>query len=343
MIDLSMLGLKAFEPHDRFSLEGMNNNFKAIAGYLEELTTNKWGGENRWRSYQWAIIQSEGSFGYSTGGVSDGCYNMQYADSYSLGNDGVLSLVDPVSVTNQSGCPPIGKYIKVQVVDWGSSGEWSGMMYVTEQVKQTSHSWTSDGGATVITDISISGLARMTTYERFSGMVESESADTFPADGWVGGTHYVKAPASTAFRPMVEYGSYVGTGTFGTNDPTALSFGIKPYLVYIRAATTSCDGLGDEYDHDVSQKMRLNSGLFLRGVTKTRLRHISGTSIGDYEAYRWDAEETLLSVWSDYALELRAEHVRLGGNMDANVQLTAADQLNQNGEIYYYIAIGLAE
>lgn len=34
MIDLSMLGLKAFETHDRFSLEGMNNNFKAIDGCL---------------------------------------------------------------------------------------------------------------------------------------------------------------------------------------------------------------------------------------------------------------------------------------------------------------------
>ena len=218
-------------------------------------------------------------------------------------------------------------------------------MYVTDQVKATTHTWTGDGGVTTATDTSISGLTRMTTYERFSGMVESEAADTFPADGWVGGTHYVKAPATTMFRPMAEYGSYVGTGTYGPNDPVVLNFGIKPYLVYVRAATRSCDGLGDEYRHDQRRELGLNCGLFLRGVTETRLEHLLSLGYDEYTDTSWvyDVAKVLRSTWADYALDFRVAQVKLSGDTYPNNMMKAADQLNEKGETYYYVAIGLAE
>lgn len=338
MIDLNMLGLKAFEPDDPFSLAGMNGNFKVIDELLKELTTNKWDGKNRWRTYQWGINQSEGSFGYSTAdNGNNGYYNMQYADSYSLGNDGVLSLVNPVSVTKQTGVPPVGKYIKVQVVEmWGTPKEWSTVMYVTDQVKSSSHSWTGDGGATVITDISITGLTALTTYERFSGMVGSESADTFPADGWVGGTHYVKAPAATVLRPTVEYGSYVGTGLCGSNNPTVLNFAIKPYLVLVQA--TNCS-LGKPANSSSEFGNMGNQGLFLRGTTQVFLEKFYNT--GEFGHYY--TEDVLLLTWGDYSVSMYAIYRDCDSATTTGSTGDAVDQLNDKGVTYRYLAIGLAE
>ncbi len=108
--------------------------------------------------------------------------------------------------------------------------------------------------------------------------------------------------AGVAGRSRVATGSYTGTGTFGASNPTTLSFPFTPQLVVVAPT-----------DAGYSSMNRL---VALRGNTK--VRNSTGDDSGDN--YR------IPLTWS--------------GNGLSWYSSDAWSQLNQQGTVYLYFAVG---
>lgn len=56
-----------------------------------------------------------------------------------------------------------------------------------------------------------------------------------------------KIDAALAATPRVQAGSYVGTGTFGKDAPTCLTFDFAPKMVYLRESSLLLTGVGKHF------------------------------------------------------------------------------------------------
>ena len=111
---------------------------------------------------------------------------------------------------------------------------------------------------------------------------------------WIGDTD-TGTPVDTIVE--IEHDSYVGTGTYGANNPTSLTFPFEPKLLVV------------------------NDVVMVRGVGHFSIQYGDGWSSGS--DITWD-ENTV----SWYHLNANTGHEE------------ALFQLNANGQIYYYVAIG---
>lgn len=119
--------------------------------------------------------------------------------------------------------------------------------------------------------------------------------------------------------PKIAVGTYVGTGTFGEDNPTTLAFDFKPKLVIVEADYAAFNTDGDGGGKWV---------LLLSGINK-----IYNTCYGTVGGEIVDA------VWEDNSVKLYCDDDYTSGNMD-NLEKTGYAQLNGLGVTYHYFAIG---
>jgi hypothetical protein len=148
--------------------------------------------------------------------------------------------------------------------------------------------------------------------------LHSSDRDTYPDSGESGGYEweYLGIPFENAVNaPMVEYGSYIGTGIYGTANPCRLTFSFEPKLVIIIPPNLmSVDGAN--YDGDITQPM-----FFTKTHNSFRVRYtsdgISGTGLANY---------TLDGNVLTWSFAYRPQY-------DGGI-------CNASGRVYSYIAIG---
>ena len=104
----------------------------------------------------------------------------------------------------------------------------------------------------------------------------------------------------------IETGSYTGTGTYGASNPNTLTFSFEPKIVFITYAGSSFVP-GTDYFAD--------SAIYLIGSSFSRVA-VSGTVLN------WSIDDVVLNWYT------------------SGSAATARSQLNQNGYMYNYVALG---
>lgn len=107
-----------------------------------------------------------------------------------------------------------------------------------------------------------------------------------------------------AAKVNCEVGSYVGTGTYGSANPNTLTFGFAPKMVVVVANSSS--GI-------------VPGSVFIAGQTES-------DGIGNYDNPSYALELQL--TWEDHSVSWYTTSDEAG------------NQLNYNGTIYHYIALG---
>lgn len=325
------------EGRDPLSRLPFNRNFQTLDTELHALfaqvNTTLWDGGNRWRSYKWvpglgAAINSCAEETYYPS--KDMYFNVRVSDEIVIADDGSVSLgAWTVGIYTPEGTPVIlpgsgggsmttadfpfpNKYVQVQPVSMRGNGEPGSAAAPTVQTGEWSAvAWAEEGaGATIVSDgdqdsATVAGMYAVIPHKQFQGLVSSEDASAYPADGWQNHVYYVKAPASTVLTPKLEIGSYTGTGLSGKSNPTELAFAIKPYVVLVQPENGPA-----AYGSETASKDQTLT--LLRGVT-------------DYV----DTATALTVVWSDYGVSFYGD--------SAVVQRNSADSK------YHYVAIGYSE
>lgn len=89
---------------------------------------------------------------------------------------------------------------------------------------------------TVLSNNVISAIADIITskiVKTFLVQISSYTANTYPQDGIQGGYYYKYMGRPSAMPIIVEVGSYIGTGTYGSSNQNILSFRVTPKLVIV--------------------------------------------------------------------------------------------------------------
>lgn len=113
--------------------------------------------------------------------------------------------------------------------------------------------------------------------------------------------------AAVAAGLKIKVGSYVGTGAYGSSNPTKLSFGFKPQFLFVARETSKTGATFGYYFTAV------------RGVKSA----MSVRSLGADSSL----DGQVMLTWGDAEVSFYAGY-------------TAEDQLNAVNTTYYYLAIG---
>ena len=126
-------------------------------------------------------------------------------------------------------------------------------------------------------------------------------------------------------KAKFQTGSYVGTGTYGKNNPCSLTFDFVPKVVYISQPTSievqGVDGQYTIYSHFIQMVSvsPLGNGLYLRRPSNTpisnQLNSVVSCSFNDKTV-----------SWYNF--------------LSDGIASDAIMQMNNSGTTYYYIAIG---
>lgn len=143
--------------------------------------------------------------------------------------------------------------------------------------------------------------------------VYSADRNAYPDSGESGGYEYqyIGVPFENAIEaPKIATGSYVGTGTYGQNNPNTLTFDFSPYLILI-------------YGILQSKSNGVDSGYTL--INK---------ATGTFNSLSVDGKEIYFTYGN---ATFNGGMVSWYGTSSVS---TGAAQANNSNEIYYYIAIG---
>lgn len=139
--------------------------------------------------------------------------------------------------------------------------------------------------------------------------VHSVSRDAYPDSGIIDGVEYVflgKPLDNAISAAKIETGSYVGTGTYGADNPCSITFDFEPKLIIITASTSSG---------------YLATGFFVYGLMNFIGLRSNSTSGGNatawYGSVSWD-----------------------GNTVSFNASSHAMNQFNESGRTNYYVAVG---
>lgn len=135
--------------------------------------------------------------------------------------------------------------------------------------------------------------------------IRSNSRSAYPDSGISGGYEYeyLGVPLDNAVTaPKIEAGSYVGTGTYGQANPNTLTFGFKPKMVMVSSSTINTAG-----------SALITPMIWFDGVISA-----FASPRGYINNFTLDGNTISWYSTSTYT----------------------KDQYNNNGETYYYIAIG---
>ena len=145
--------------------------------------------------------------------------------------------------------------------------------------------------------------------------VYSTDLNAYPDYAYAGNYYYVYKgiPFNNAVgAPKIAYGSYQGTGTAGSDNPTVLTFGFVPKIVFISAKS------GVRFSHDDGYNQ--NYAMLIKGVTSAYVQQASSNVSNTQLAISWDG--TSVSMYHTYSTPY------------------AASQFNTSGTTYYYLALG---
>lgn len=112
-------------------------------------------------------------------------------------------------------------------------------------------------------------------------------------------------------------GNYVGTGTYGQNNPNTLTFDFEPKILFIQTSDLMASTNNNSYNM-----------YFIYGAPR-RITYVSSTASPDE-----NHTIKIYTVWNSDNVSWYA----VGGN---NIIIHAEDQLNEQNITYYYVAIGV--
>ena len=204
-----------------------------------------------------------------------------YSDSISVDEYGMVSLINPstfdLSYNNYSSASVLkGKYIRI------------GANSVAFIPTTATFSRQQDG---YFYEVRVSTLTYIVGVKPVFSHVEyvsSPNSFTYPENGQSGDYWYTRLGQIGEGMTKIETGSYVGTGTYGEDNPNSLTFWFEPKLVMVRSES-------------------LNGGYFLDAVKGV------GIAPNDYNHVGYSGYDTGL-VWSGNTLSWYADNAKLQMN-----------------------------
>ena len=168
------------------------------------------------------ILCSSTNSGSSTETIS-------YSSSVNIGDDGVLSLVNPSTITvnmdSPGGTTLAGKYFKIGSAIYYADTDASASTRIEGSYYQV-----------VIKDKTKSVSVYDNAVQDF---VRSTDRNAYPDSGSSGGYEYqyCGVPFYNASRVPVKIvtGSYTGTDTYGESNPNSLTFDFAPQVIYVQS------------------------------------------------------------------------------------------------------------
>lgn len=240
-----------------------------------------------------------------------------YGDSISVSQtNGTITINSTSSMTLRRSTVTVdklavlkGKYFKTDVNQQFSSSNIhivAGDIYFVPADASITKSYDSGSGSTYYYT---SELTHVTTEYRGTigdwEYLQSSDRNAYPDSGVHDGYeyNYLGIPFDNAvIAPRIETGSYVGTGTFGESNPNTLTFGFVPKLVMVSSSTINTAG-----------SALITPMIWFDGV-------ISAFTTPSGYTNNFTLDGNTISWYS--------------------TSTYTKDQYNNNGETYYYIAIG---
>ena len=231
-------------------------------------------------------------------------YGIFYSSSYTVNEDtGEISLADPITVKSIENCyiggGVVGKYIRCDYIGGGK-------VLLCDDLY-----WASYGAGYIM----YRPMSYKTTVDSF-GYVNSPDPAAYPIDD--GYEYLFRGKIGSA--PQMETGSYVGTGTCGTENPNRLTFPFTPRMVLVYS---------DAWPRRGSYGWSQGGFIWVNPCTKDKIDY---NSSGD-AFYLWFAMNDNTLTYNLGAANASSYSQTLGG-------MAPAYQCNDLGKTYYYIAIG---
>lgn len=157
-----------------------------------------------------------------------GLVNPSYVEGSWASSSGALSIMK--RLTDNSPCYVTGFYGDPGGVYFLPTGSTSSTSYDSTFYCSTSNVKTSDIAAVKCQVVSTAGNPPAVEY------IQSQYPSAYPEYGEQDGNLYehLGVPLNLATSsPRMEQGSYVGTGTYGVDNPNKLTFGFEPKLIFI--------------------------------------------------------------------------------------------------------------
>lgn len=182
--------------------------------------------------------------------------------------------------------------LKGMFFDHSSSVYSQGVMFVPADADIKFH----DGGSTGASTIWIP-CHGITAFHNASGVLDtvfSTDINAYPKDETVNGVYYEFLGDRTAdlmnFGARIQTGSYVGTGTYGKNNPSSLTFEFAPKWVYVYGSSGSSSS--------VSKNVDGFSMMFADWMTTDFKRYAGlGSAQNDDESYAKKSEDGKTFTW----------------------------------------------
>ena len=209
-------------------------------------TEEKYGDINRhWWKYR-AVTEGYVAVPKSVGAVSIAYGDTYCADSYTISEDGVFVLTNPVAAAQNDANARIGKYF----INSGPSG--STLCYAPPNATRTTVTHAGPGGT-----YETQGITPVTTYacEWSTGYgewmyVSADEREAFPDIGEADGLEYVYlgVPAENARETVkIQTGSYAGTGVYGKDSPNTITLDFAPKFLFCRCEKTTSSTISAFY------------------------------------------------------------------------------------------------
>ena len=154
---------------------------------------------------------------------------ISYSSSVNIGDDGVLSLVNPSTITvnmdSPGGTTLAGKYFKIGSAIYYADTDASASTRIQDSYYQV-----------IIADKTKSVSVYDNAVQDF---VRSTNRNAYPDSGSSGGYEYqyCGVPFYNASQAHVKIvaGSYIGTDTYGESNPNSLTFDFAPQVIYVQS------------------------------------------------------------------------------------------------------------
>ena len=273
-------------------------------------------------SYYEAVVGEYGDKPLSWSSSQSSVTKVQYSDSITIDAAGVISLVAPVTIsvsyTNYTAANVIkGKYFRYKLLTGEgtttpeSGSDYSGVhLAANADATQDVDTTTSDDVNFYIVYMSAAPVTSLFTDAGQWEYLRSSERNAYPDSGTSDGYEYeyFGIPFENAVgAPKIAVGSYVGTGTYGSDNPNSLTFNSNPLLVVIFTNVPT---------------------IFARGMEDAATQTSPGS--GGYAAITWDEKTVSWYAQSGY----------WGSSSSSFDDLpNASKQLNTEYYVYHYAAL----
>ena len=284
-----------------------DNVFQTISSFLFGSTnTYRWLKTKSIASFDEASVENRFTSANVSLSVTNAVYTIKYSSSLSANSDGVISLVNPSSKTytiTSRNYKTIGTTINADL-----KNKYITVTYddsTTDVYKFSKFDAYNDDGY----NIDWYGYKVTGSVTNLSEIVTSDSSDTYTdgstdSDGYL----YTSIAPILAKVALMETGTYIGTGTYGSSNKNSLTFSFVPQLVII-------------FEKDLASIGSSSSGnygtIMLNGNAKART--------GEYTTAHY-----INITWNDKTVSWYCSNTNGG----------VSGQLNISKQEYLYLALG---